>query len=835
MLKNYLLTAWRHLANNQLFSAINIFGLSVGLMSCILILMFVQNEMSYDKWLKDGDRLVRMHTAYYSPDRPPFLTIRSAGRMMEAISNYAPDEIETGVRLLQSGFTVILDDKVFDEDVVFADGTFFDVFTLPFAHGSAATAFSKPMDLIVTEEKAIKYFGRTDVVGEQLTVCCLEGERFDVQITGVIRDLPENTHLDLSFLTYLEPSMFDFAPNLLNTWTSVNTYTYFKLNEDVSPTDLKERVDYWLNNESPLTGMVPEGVTPSEMLHLKFMKVPDLHLRAKHDAGNLGDLKPLGDINMVYAFSGVALLVLLIASINFMNLSTARASRRAREVALRKVMGASRLQVAFQFLGEAVAIAVVSLLFALVAVEAVMPFYNEAIGRELSLVVTEEPLMLGSLFLIAIIVGLLSGSYPAVYLSRFLPARIMKANQSSEAGGQGYLRSLLVVFQFSVSIGLAVCTAVIYGQTLFARGMDVGYEYEQKLVLQGLNAAEVRDQQRALINELERVPGVSSVVLSSEVPSQDNENNTGFTLLDGASEGGLDESVILNYYTAGYGFFEAYDMQLLAGRTFDEQFGTDIIDAIPHEEERIGTASVIINESAMTRLGFSEPEEAIGKTLRADVFRSGTHDLTIVGVAKDIHFRSIKFGIRPSVFFNNPMMLRVATISFTGNPTTVISAVESVWKKMAPSTPINHRFLADMVHEQYRTEEKQAELFAVFSILAVIIACLGLFGLASFTAERRTREIGIRKVMGARIRDIITMLIWQFSLPVLIANIVAWPLAWILMNNWLESFTYRIDSSFILLASLAAGASALIIAWLTVAARAIRVASASPVVALRYE
>ncbi len=835
MLKNYLLTAWRHLANNQLFSAINIFGLSVGLMSCILILMFVQDEVSYDKWLEDGDRVVRMHTAYYSPDRPPFLTIRSAGRMMEALSAYAPEQIEVGVRLLQSGVTIINEDKVFNEGVVFADGTFFDIFKLPFVHGSAATSFIKPMDLVITEETAIKYFGRTDVVGETLTVCCLQGQQIPVQVSGVIRDLPDNTHLDIDFLTYLEPSMFDFAPNLLNTWTSVNTYTYFRLQDGVEPQELKERVDYWLDNESPLKEMVPEEVTPSDMLHLKFMKVPDLHLKAKHDAGNGGDMTPLGDINMVYAFSGVALLVLLIASINFMNLSTARASQRAREVALRKVMGASRLQVAFQFLGEAVAIALVSLLFALVAVEAVMPFYNEAIGKELSLVVTEEPLMLGTLFLIAVFVGLISGSYPAVYLSRFLPARIMKANQSSEATGQGHLRSLLVVFQFAVSIGLAVCTIVIYGQTLFARGIDVGYSYEQKLVLQGLRAAEVQEQKQTLINELERIPGVSSVVLSSEVPSQDNENNTGFKLLDGGSDSSLTDSVILNYYTAGYGFFEAYDMKLLAGRTFNESFGTDEIEAIPRDEERVGTASIVINESAMRLLGFATPEAAIGKTLRAEVFMAGDHDLTIVGVAEDVYFRSIKFGIRPSVFFNNPGMIRVATITFTGQPADVISSVETVWKDIAPTTPIRHRFLSDMIHNQYRTEEKQAELFAVFSILAVTIACLGLFGLASFTAERRTREIGIRKVMGARIRDIITMLIWQFSMPVLIANVIAWPLAWIMMSNWLEAFTYRIDSSFILFASLAAGVSALLIAWLTVAARAIRVASASPVTALRYE
>jgi putative ABC transport system permease protein len=391
------------------------------------------------------------------------------------------------------------------------------------------------------------------------------------------------------------------------------------------------------------------------------------------------------------------------------------------------------------------------------------------------------------------------------------------------------------VFQFSISIGLAVCTMVIYAQTLYARNMDVGYDFQQKLILSGLNSSAVRDQKDVLVSELERIPGVSSVVLSSEAPSQDNENNTGFRVHDSTQADSINDAVILNYYTVGYDFFEAYDMEIIAGRTFNRNYGSDAIEAIPENEERIGKASVVINESAVTRLGFPTPADAIGKTLRADVSRAGEHDLQIVGVAKDVHYRSIKFGIRSSVFFLYPRNLRVATISFTGNPDTVTEATESVWQAFAPSTPVRHRFLDDMIYEQYREEEKQAQLLAVFSVLAVLIACLGLFGLAAFTAERRTREIGIRKVMGARIRDIVTLLIWQFSIPVLIANIVAWPLAWFFMNDWLQNFTYRIDSTYIVLASITAGLAALLIAWLTVASRAFRIASANPIAALRYE
>lgn len=835
MFNSYLLSAWRHIVNNRLSSVINVFGLSLGLMSCILILLYVRDELSYDKWMVEGNRVVRMHTAYLSPDRPPFLTVRSAGRMMEAIRDYSPQLIESGVRLLQVGVTLTKEANLFNESVLFADPPFFELFELPFLYGSPGTSFNKPSDLIVTEEMAQKYFGRNDVIGESLTVCCLQGNQFDVQVTGVIKNLPDNTHLDIDFLSYLEPSLFDFAPNLLNTWTSVNTYTYFKLNPGATPEGLKERIDYWLDNESPLKEMVPEGVIPSEMLKLKIMTVPDIHLYARTDAGNLGDMKALGDIDMVYTFAGVAMLILLIASINFMNLSTARASKRAREVALRKVMGATRLQIAMQFLGEAVAITLLALFCALVAVELTLPLYNDVVGRELTFEIMEDLRLLLGLVVVAVSVGLLSGSYPAVYLSGFLPMRILKASPTGEGSGQSSIRALLVVFQFSVSIGLAVCTLVIFAQTQYARNMDVGYKYDSKLVLSGLGSAGALDQHDAITNELSTIAGVKSVVLSSEVPSQDNENNTGFQLLDGATEG-LSDTVVINYYTVGFGFFEAYDMKILAGRSFDVRFGTDEIQPVPDNEGQIGNASIVVNESAMRALGFGSPEEVVGKTLRADVFGSGTHDLRIIGVAKDVYFRSIRFGIRPSVFFNDPGSFRVATISFDTNDIQgLVSDVERVWKAMVPMSPVSHQFLEDMIHAQYQTEENQAKLLAVFAILAVVIACLGLYGLASFTAERRTKEIGIRKVMGARVRDIVTLLVWQFTIPVLVANVITWPTAWYLMSGWLERFSYRIDDSYIILSCVIAGAGALIIAWLTVASRAITVASANPINALRYE
>jgi len=841
MFRNYLLTAWRNILKNKLFSAINIFGLAIGMMSCILILLYVKDEVSYDKWIPESEKIVRLHSAYYVQDRPPFLTVRSAGRMMEAIRTFASAEVESGVRILQDpGLTVIQNGNAFSERAYYADASFFDVFDLPFAHGSAASAFANPLDLVISEAIALKYFGRTDVVGETISACCFPEERMDLKVSGVLKDLPHATHLDLDILIHMDPTMFDFAPNLLKTWTSVNVFTYFKLRDGVSAADLKERLYYWLDNESPFIDMFTSNdmgeTAVTDVTKPNIMPLEDLHLYARSDAGNMPDLTPMGDISMIYTFTVVAGLILLIASINFMNLSTARAVKRAREVALRKVMGASRKQVAFQFLGEAVAVTGLGFILALASVELFLPIYSEAIGRDIELNLLQNLPLLTSLVVVALVVGLISGSYPAAFLSRFLPARILKANKSSDAEGGASFRGALVIAQFAISIGLAVCTAVVYGQTLYAKNMDVGYKYDGKLVLGRLDALAGDEQRETLRNQLSKIPGVSSVVLSSDVPSQDFENNTGFRRLDLEDQGSDNQSVVLNYYSVGYDYMEAYEITPLAGRTFNRAFGTDMITPVASDEDRVGEAGLMINESAMRALGFAAPEEAIGKVLRSNIHRGGRQNVTIIGVIPDIYFRSIKHGVRPSVYFMLPTSFRSATISFNNtNPSVLIKAVEEVWQESVPLTPISLEFLTDMMNAQYDAEERQAKLFAAFAVLAIIVACLGLYGLASFTAEQRTKEIGIRKVLGATVVDIVRLLVWQFSRPVLIANIIAWPIAWYLMSGWLEGFEYRLESSFLMTTSLAVSVVALIIAWVTVASRAYRVAQTNPIHALRYE
>lgn len=837
MLKNYLMTAMRHVFKNRLFTAINILGLAIGLMSCILILLFVRDELTYDRFIPDGDRIVRLHSAFYPPDRQPFITVRSAGRLKDAILNYASGDLEAGVRLFVNDTTIIRNEEAFAENIIFADASFFDVFDLPFAHGDAENAFQNNGDLIITEETAIRYFGRTDVVGDTLTTCCISNERASFRITGVIKDIPQASHLRINMLVALDPAWFAPFPNILDTWGSVNVYTYFKMKEGVTAKQVKGRLYKWLEDESVYKENIQDpNVAVSEFIRPNIMPLLDLHLQARNEAGALGDIGPMGDYNLVVTFVVVAFLILVIASINFMNLSTAKASKRAREVALRKVMGATRKQVAWQFLTEAVAIAFVALIIALVGVELALPIYNEAINKELTLDLLTNMPVLFMLLAAAVATGLISGSYPALYLSRFLPARILKSNKSSEGNSQMGFRSMLVVFQFAVSIGLVICTAVVYGQTTYARSLDLGFSYDGKLALTSLEAASSPEQAQTIVQALSQIPGVDSVVMSSEVPSQDNENNTLFTRVGGEPGAADNEGVVLNYHTFGFGFMEAYGIEPIAGRTFSEEFGTDTIEMIPQEEERIGTASVILNETAVRSLGFSTAEDAVGQVLRANVFRSGTHDFTVVGVVPDIYFRSVKYGVRATAYWVRPQSYNVATISFnTADIPGLIKNVEGVWREQMPLAPIAYEFLSEMLAAQYDQENRQAQLFAAFTALAIVVACLGLFGLASFTAEQRTKEIGIRKVLGATVRDVVQLLVWQFSRPVLIANIIAWPAAWYFMSDWLSTFTYSLGNTYILMVAIASGAVAMLIAWMTIATRAYCVAQTNPITALRYE
>ncbi|WP_339862893.1 FtsX-like permease family protein [Paremcibacter congregatus] len=832
MLNNYFITALRNLLRHRLFSAINIVGLAIGLASVILIILFVRDEVGHDQWIPEHDRIARIHMSYVPNDGRPFETVRSAGRMRQALSDMAPEFVESSVRLIFDRPTVVKDGQSYAEQVAYADSSFFEVFDLPLLRGDRGSAMAEVDNLVISETMARKYFGDINVVGETLTFCCLNGEKVTAKISAVLKDLPRDTHFDINFLLVIEPSRFAFAPNLLDTWGSVNVYTYFKMKKAKGIPAFQEKISRWLDDKSPFQEML-QGSKVTDVLNYRVMPVADIHLRAISHAGNSGGLKPLGDLHLVYAYMGIALLVLIIASINFMNLSTARSSSRAREVALRKVVGASRRQVATQFLSESVFLCLISFVLALALVELTLPFYNEMLGKKLALDYGDVGFLL-ALLILSMVVGVLGGAYPAFFLSGFRPASILKANQSSTQGGNRNIRSYLVIFQFAASICLVTCTAIVYSQTDFARSLDLGYDITNKLVLRNVGADGSNLEPQVLKNRLLALPEITQVTYSSEVPSDDRNNNTGFRRLSaGAVDSGMGDQVTLNYHTLDHDFIEIYDINLLAGRSFSDAFTADTVH-FPEEDGALGTGAIMLNESAMRKLGYKMPQEAIGQVIRGNLFQLGEADMTIIGVIPDVYFRSIKFGIRPSVYFRRTDGFNNATVQFTTEDLPgLIRKVEEIWKEMEPMVPFRYDFVNELVVAQYAAEDAKVTLFAAFATLAIIIACLGLYGLASFSAEQRTKEIGIRKVLGATVFDIIRLLVWEFSKPVIIANIIAWPLAWYFMTDYLTGFEYRISLSPVYF--IGAGLGALVIAWATVTWHAAQVASAKPIKALRYE
>ena len=548
-------------------------------------------------------------------------------------------------------------------------------------------------------------------------------------------------------------------------------------------------------------------------------------------------MTPGNDRGSIATFAVVAILILTMACVNFTNLATARAGQRAREVALRKVLGATRRQLVAQFLCEAILIAAIAMLIALAAVELALPSVSSFLQADLTLRYFGADGVLLPVVALVLVVGVAAGAYPAFFLARFQPARVLKANKSSsDAQGSGHLRNVLVVGQFAVSIGLIICTAIVYGQTVYARTSDPGYQREGLIQIESVARRQTWPMMETLTTELARIDGVASVGRTGIGIATRNNTNNAIQLP------GRDEPVTIGTYAVDTGFFETMGIRPVAGRAFDRNRPADD-STTPYPEdpaaERALVArgiNVVANELAVKRLGFKNPQDAIGKQVLTsiDARYGGVLPTTIVGVVPDSRFRSIRDPLDP-IFFryentgHGAMLVRYKSAS----PAQVNARIEAVWKRLFPDVPYDGTFSEDIVGKLYAADAARASIFAGFAILAVVIGCLGLFGLAAFTAERRTKEIGIRKVLGARTRDIVRLLVWQFSRPVLIANVIAWPVAWWLMRDWLNGFDTRISltpTPFV-----AAGLLALGIAVVTVAGHAWRVARTSPIRALRYE
>ena len=824
MFRNYLITALRNFIRHKLYSFITIAGLTVGLTCAIFIILFVRDELSYDSWIPGTESLYRVEVTWFAPGQQPFVWAVVPFPVPDAMLAQLP-EVKTAAHLQGNRMTVTTGNRQFLDQVQVVSPDFFQIIQLPLIAGNRATLLAQPESAVVTESAARKYFGSKPAVGQMLKVGgrCEWGDQnisecvvreATVMVTGVVRDLPHNTQLADDVFIPNTSAADPMAQEQKRNWFSSSGMGYVELRPGADPRSVMAKLPALIDRNFDPRKAAGVSMRGSEAMHLHLTPFLDDHLSDRQ-----GGMTPNGSWTTVYGFMAIGLLILLIACFNFTNLATARAMVRAREISLRKVLGARRGQLMVQFLGESVLMALLSLVLALALVKTLLPLYDRMLGKPIQMhLLTEWPLLL-ALIGVAVLVGLLAGIYPALVLSRFRPASALRANVAGQSGS-GFLRSLLVTMQFAVSIGLGIAALVVFAQISYARNINLGLNKDGVVVVYATGLAP--SALLSLVHALNADPALKGAAVSSDVPFSGGANMATIELP------GKPGTSMIRFLDTGPDFYSVYGIHLLSGRALSESYGKDMW---PHDATE---ANILINRVAAERFGYS-PQSALGKTLYADNPSGAVKRvrLTIVGVTADFMFEGDRRQIVPTVYSYDP---HDALISVRVPPAGVrpaLSAIDRIWHDFAPSIAINRSFLDDNFQRQFQSDEQQGRIFGIFVGIAIFIACLGLFGLAAFSTERRTKEIGIRKTFGARTGDIVLMLLWQFSIPVLIANLIAWPVAYYYLHNWLEGYAYRISLN--PLYFVGAGLAALVIAWATVIVHAAHVARANPIHALRYE
>ncbi len=834
MWRNYLTVGVRALVKNRTYAFINIFGLGVGLAACLLLLLYVRYETTYDDFLPDAENVYQFQSHYLNPQ-----TGEEARYQMTSLTageRFRTDfpQSERSVYFWSSAPVVLRDGEALTaENVLLADDLFFDVLRYPLVQGDPRTALAELGSVVLTESEARRLFGDENPMGRTMTMG-MRGNTLDFRVTGIARDVPRNSHIRFNMVARIDPtSYFADQPQILDSWGWQSGYFYFALRPGTDPETLVAQLPDWERRNIPDERFGEGTLNQGDDQDWKIVNIRDVHLGDADRA----TMTPNNDRRTIVTFAIIAFLILGMACVNFTNLATARASQRAREVALRKVLGASRGQLVAQFLAESVLIAGIAMLLALALVELLLPPLSRFLDADLAMTYFGGGGMLLPILGLTLLVGAAGGAYPALYLSRFQPAQVLKANKSSaETAGSGRLRNILVVAQFAVSIGLIICTAIVYAQTVHARTLDPGYQRDGLIQVENFSRRQILARAEAVADEIARVPGVVSVGRSSIGIATLNNNNAAVRVP------GQPEPILIGTYAVDPNFFRTMGIELVAGRLFDRNREADSLQLVfpstPEAERALVArgANIVVNELAARRMGFADPARAVGQTVRIGFVDNeiGLVPSRIVGVVRDSRFRSIRQPIDPIIFAWNDVSANFLLVRHDGtDPRGVRDRLEQTWRRIAPDVPFDGEFSEERIVELYQAEAARAQVFAGFAVLAIIVACLGLFGLAAFTAERRTKEIGIRKVLGARTRDIVGLLAWQFSKPVFIANLIAWPAAWWAMREWLNTFDARIDlgpTPFVL-----AGLVALAIAIGTIAGHAFKVARANPILALRYE
>lgn len=812
MFRNYLRSAWRNITRHKFISFINIFGLTVGLTCCLLIITYIINELSYDRYNVNADRTYRVTRTFISRNGEENLHLSSIAPPFGPLLQSAFPDIEKITRVLPNGTTVFrYKEKMFNEQNAFmADENFFDVFTVNVSSGDKKTALTDPYTVMLTPEVAKKYFGSEDPMNKTVI---LDNTKHEFKVTGIFEPFPPNAHMHpdilISFNT-LKDSLIYGEKQLETNFGNNSFYTYLLMPKGYNMDMISRQLPSFLDKYVHLPGM-PPNVKTHQATKLSIQKLTDIHLHSHLD----DEIEPNGDIKRVYIFSVIALFILLIACINYMNLSTARSALRAKEIGIRKVIGAQRNEIIKQFLSESVLITCVALVLAGVLTWLLLPYVNSLSHLSLSFTSLLRWNVLIGVLLLPFFVGIISGIYPAIFMSSFRPVQVLKGLLKIGSGNVSF-RQVLVVIQFSVSIILIVATTVVFQQLRYIQNKSLGFNKD--FILTTAYPSTLTKQFETFRNELLSNPAVKDVGRSSRIPSGRLLDDQGAQVIEGGKT--VPTQIELKYITTDYGFMNTYGMQLAAGRNFSRQFPTD-------------TANYVINETAVQQLGWKTDQNAIGKDL---VY--GNTKGKVIGVVKDFHFESLHQPIIPMLFFlpaPNSGYYNNISIKIDGhNVQSAVSSIEETWRRFVPDIPFEYTFLDQRFQKLYEAEQMESQLVTIFSGLAIFIACLGLFGLSAFTISQRVKEIGIRKVLGANIPQIVVELSRSFMALVIISAFIALPVSWMLMHKWLQNnFAFRIGISWWVL--VLAGIAAFIIAFVTISFQAVKAASVNPVKSLRSE
>ncbi|MBE9462461.1 ABC transporter permease [Dyadobacter subterraneus] len=805
MLQNYFKIAWRSLSRNRAFSAINIIGLAIGLASCMLISLYVLDELSFDRYNEKASQIVRV----------VFKGTMQGGKINEAHvmppaaqalkADYP--EVLAATRLRQGGYPkVVLGDKEYSGDkLVLADSNFFQVFTLPLLKGDAKTALLEPNSLVITQKLADKYFGKADAIGQ---IVNFKGDSTNYKVTGVIEKVPQNSHFNFDIFA----SMASYADSKSNSWMVSEFFTYLVLPKGYDYKKLEAKLPQTVDKYMAPQLKQAMGVTMEEFrksgnnLGLYLQPLTDIHLHSDfgYDLGNNGDIK------YVYIFGAVAIIMLVIACINFMNLSTAGASKRAREVGVRKVMGSDKKELVYQFLLESILLTSIAMVLAIIFGYLALPLFNTLSGKDLSLQFSAIPSLLPSLILFGLVVGILAGSYPAFFLSSFKPILVLKGRLTTDRKSIS-LRSGLVVVQFFISITLIIGTTVVYRQLRFIQNKKLGYSKDQVLVI---DTWALGQNKETFKQEILRDPRVVNASSSSYIPAGPSYNNNYMVYPDDKNM----QLVKTLRYDVDASYIPTLGMEMAAGRNFSKEFGND-------------SSGVIINETAASMLGFKK--DALDRTITNTNNEGGKGTYRVIGVVKDFNFRSLHEKITPLVMILSKdagnLIVKIKTKEVKG----LLADMENKYKEFKPEQPFAFSFLDERFNNTYQAEQKTGSILGIFAGLTIFVASLGLFGLATFTAQQRTKEIGVRKVLGASIGSIVALLSGEFLKLVLIALVLASPVAWYIMTAWLQDFEYKISIEWWIFAI--SGLLAIAIALLTVSYQSIKAAMINPVTSIKME